>query len=491
MRIMTLAACAMLAAARANSGPAPWIEVKSAHFTVIANSGDSAGRRVAWQFEQIRSGLSSLWPWAKVDGGRPFLVFAAKDEATLKALGPEFWEGKRYRPTSFWTTGRDRHFVALRTDIQEPDGVSVNPYQTAYWSYAHAIFTRTFPRRLPEWYARGIAGVMSNTFVRGKQLDVGRLMQGNINVMRERAPIPLAEFLAADRRSRWLVEETGLQLFDAQAWALVHYLMFGEEGRNAARVDQFNRLLYEGTAEDVALREAFGDMTPYYEGMRSYVTRRVFGYARVPVSLDLRAEGFTSRVLSPAEAAVLRGKLHVAMGRPVEARALAAEAAKADPTLPGPWEIEAALLDTGDHREEARAAYTKAVEAGSESAHAYYRLAQLEWASHADRALQEKLAARLEQARQLDPAYADALSFLAEVRSSLGQLEDALNLATQAVQAEPAVTYHRLVLARILWSLQRPDDAVRAAESAMKTADSESEKQQVQEFLAFAARSRP
>jgi tetratricopeptide (TPR) repeat protein len=491
MRIVTLAFCSMLAATRAGAGPATWIEVKSAHFTVITNSGDGAGRRVAWEFEQIRSGLSGLWPWAKVEGGRPFLVFAARDEATLKTLGPQFWEGKRYRPTSFWTTGRDRNFVALRTDVQEPDEVSANPYQTAYWSYAHAIFTRAFPRRLPEWYARGVAGVMSNTFVREKELHVGRLMQGNVNVMRERAPIPLAEFLAADRRSPWLTQESGIQLFDAQAWALVHYLMFSEEGKNASRVDRFNRLLYEGTAENVALREAFGDMTPYYEGMRRYVTRRTFGYARIPVSLDLRPEGFTSRALPPGEAAVLRGDLHVAMGRPVEARALAVEAAKADPTLPGPWEIEAALLDKDDHREEAKAAYTKAVDAGSKSAYVYYRLAQLEWVRNADRALQEKLAARLETARQLDPTNAYALSFLAEVRSSLGQREDALQLATAAVQADPAVTYHRMALARILWSLERPDDAVRAAESAMKAAENETERQEVREFLSFAARSRP
>lgn len=491
MRVSTLAVCAILAGTRASAGPASWIEVRSAHFTVVTNAGDGAGRRVAWQFEQIRSGLAGLWPWARVDAGRPFLVFAAKDEATLKTLGPEFWEGKRYRPTSFWTTGRDRHFVALRTDIQEPDEVSANPYQTAYWSYAHAIFTRTFPRRIPEWYARGIAGVMSNTFVREKRLDVGRLMQGNIDVMRERAPIPLAEFLAADRRSRWLVEETGLQLFDAQAWAFVHYLMFGEDGRNASRVDRFNRLLHEGTAEDVALREAFGNMTPYYEGMRSYVTRRVFGYARVPVSVDLRPEGFTTRALTVGEAAVLRGYLHVATNRPVEARALAAEAAKADPTLAGPWEIEAALLDTDDHREEAKVAYTKAVEAGSTNAHVYYRLAQLEWVRNADRAHQEKLAARLESARQLDPTNAYALSFLADVRSSLGQREEALQLATQAVQADPAVAYHRMALARVLLSLQRADEAVRAAESAMKTVVSEAERQEVQEFLAFATRSRP
>ena len=90
--------------------PPPWHEVKSAHFTVITDAGEKAGRRTAWQFEQIRSALVTIWPWAKIDSGRPFVVFAARDESTLKTLGPQFWEGKRFRPVGFGAQGRDKRF---------------------------------------------------------------------------------------------------------------------------------------------------------------------------------------------------------------------------------------------------------------------------------------------------------------------------------------------------------------------------------------------
>jgi tetratricopeptide (TPR) repeat protein len=462
--------------------------VKSAPFTVITNSGDGAGRRTAWQFEQIRAALARLWPWAQVDAGRPFLVFAVRDEATLKTLGPQYWEGKRFHPISFWSGGRDRDYVALRTDIREADDISTNPYQKAYWGYVAAVFHRSFPRQVPQWYGRGIAEVISNTFVREKELQVGRPVQGNLDVMRSRAPVPLGELLSADRRSPWLTQEGRIDLFDAQAWALVHYLMFGEEGRNAPKVDRFNRLLHEGAAEEVAVKEAFGDMAPYHEGMRSYVSRRVFSFARVPVSLDLPPEGFSIRALSAGEAAVRRGELLVAMGRPVEARAFAAEAAKADPALPGPWEIEAALLDADGRRDEGKAAYAKAVEAGSKSAYVHYRLAQLEWVPNPDAAQRERLAARLQVARELDPGRAFTLSFLAEVLSGQGKHQEAFDLAIQAVKAEPAETYHRMALARVLWNGRRPDEAIQMAQSALLTADTEEEKKEVQQFLDFAAR---
>jgi len=488
MRVPSVAVSAVLLAAGAGAAPAPWVEVKSGHFTVITNAGEKEGRRTAWQFEQIRAGLAQLWPWAKAEAGPPFYVFAVRDEATLRTLGPQYWEGKRFRPASFWAGNRDRTYVALRTDIPQPDDVGDNPYQQAYWGYVAATFHRSFPRQLPEWYARGICGVMSNTVVREKELHVGRLMKQNVRIMRERAPIPLKDFLAADRRSPWVTQQDRIDLFDAQAWALVHYLMFGEEGRNGPKMNRFNRLLHDGVAEDAAIKEAFGDLTPYYEGTRIYVTRPVFPFARVPVSLDLRSEAFAARTLSPGESAVVRGDLLVTMGRPVEARAFAAEAAKADPSVPGPWEIEAALLDGEGKKDEAKAAYAKAVEAGSKNAHVHYRLAQLEWVPRPDAAQRDQLVARLQAARELDPANAFTLSFLAEALSSQGKHQEAAELAVQAVKNDPSETYHRMALARILWNAHEVEQAVKVAQSALQTADTDEEKKEVRGFLDFAAK---
>ncbi len=76
-RALRLAACAMAVAASAAAAPPPWLEVKSAHFTVITDAGEKAGRKTAWQFEQIRSALLQLWPWAKIDA-EPYVVFAAR-----------------------------------------------------------------------------------------------------------------------------------------------------------------------------------------------------------------------------------------------------------------------------------------------------------------------------------------------------------------------------------------------------------------------------
>jgi TPR repeat protein len=486
-RALGILAIVLIGGGMSEATPAPWLEVKSAHFTVITNSGEKDGRRVAWQFEQIRGALLQLWPWAKIDSGRPFVIFAVKDEATLKSLGPQFWEGKRFRPTSFWVAGRDRQWIALRTDIPLPKEIGENPYQEAYWCYASSVFERSFPRRLPLWYRRGIADVMSNTVVRDKELHVGRPIPSSLDLLRERAWVPIGELLSADERSRWRTQELESQLFDAQAWALVHYLVFGEKGKNRKKADQFNNMLFHGSDPETAVREAFGDMAPYFKDLRGYVQGRLFSYVTIPVALDTKAEAYAQRSLPAAESAVLRGAFLVGMSRPAEARAAAAEAAKLDPGHPGPWEIEAELLDAASEAEPAKEAFAKAAAAGSKRAHVYYRLAQLEWTANADEVSLARRAEMLEKARALEPESASVLSFLAEVRTDLGRHEEAVALAKRAVEIEPAKFYHRMALARALWGLQHTEEAVQMAQTALKAADSDRERQRAQAFLDFAA----
>src|SRR5260221_8531070 len=80
-----------------------WIEVKSAHFVVTSNAGAGNAKALAWQLEQIRSAIATLWPWARVDSNRPLVVLAVKDEQSMKGLAPSYWERKGgVHPSSVW-----------------------------------------------------------------------------------------------------------------------------------------------------------------------------------------------------------------------------------------------------------------------------------------------------------------------------------------------------------------------------------------------------
>jgi len=71
-----------------------WIEVRSPNFIVVTNANQSQGRRTAYQFEMIRAVFRDFFGMTGKSLEPPITIIAAKDEKTLKALLPEFWEKK-------------------------------------------------------------------------------------------------------------------------------------------------------------------------------------------------------------------------------------------------------------------------------------------------------------------------------------------------------------------------------------------------------------
>jgi hypothetical protein len=55
-----------------------WIQITSPHFVVATNGSEKQGRRVADQFERMRSLFHALFPKAQVDPGTPIVVLAPK-----------------------------------------------------------------------------------------------------------------------------------------------------------------------------------------------------------------------------------------------------------------------------------------------------------------------------------------------------------------------------------------------------------------------------
>src|SRR5690348_7916073 len=91
LRINVLAV-GLIAAAMTGRAADPWIEIRSPHFIVVSNASERATRDVAWQFEQIKTAIENGWPWARVPIDRPVLIIAARNEAAMKTLVPQYWE---------------------------------------------------------------------------------------------------------------------------------------------------------------------------------------------------------------------------------------------------------------------------------------------------------------------------------------------------------------------------------------------------------------
>ena len=84
--------------------------------------------------------------------------------------------------------------------------------------------------------------------------------------------------------------EEGLISFDAQSWALVHYLMFGNAGAHWPKLDQFSKLVAQGTNPDVAFREALGPPEALEGGFANYISRSLYSYKRINIDATVNAK---------------------------------------------------------------------------------------------------------------------------------------------------------------------------------------------------------
>ena len=478
---------ALLFSPRAVSAADQWIEMKSAHFTITSDAGKGATATLAWQLEQMRSEIGVLWPWAKLDLNRPLVVFALKDEQALRALAPAYWEKKNGGAgvATVWVSSYDRTFLALRTDVEQDAKRHVNPYATSYFAYFSLVLQQSVPRRLPPWLSRGLAGVMSNTVIDDKSVLFGPPAPWYLRELHGDHSIPLSQVVAARDNSPQLRGDS-LELFDAEAWALVHYLMFADGGAHEGALAKCLNAILAGTAPDAAFAETIGRTADLQTPLRAYVDRSVFSYKALEVDAAVKRDSFGVTPLSPAESAARRAVFHVAMRRPAEARALIDEARKAGGAADAEL-ADALLLDQEGKADMARDAYSRAVEAGTTDAYAHYRLATLLWRRDADRDLLTRVRSLVGKSAALNTRYAAAYDFMAGLDDQLQQ-GDPPSLALRAVALEPSDAHHHLTAARVLANKHRYDEALAQVGTAAELAATDAEAREAADLKAWIQR---
>lgn len=480
----------MLAASAVLSAADQWTALETPHFKVVSNASDGQTRSLAWQLEQVRSTMATLWPWARVDLNKPLTVITVKDENSMRALAPEFWETRGgMRPASVWVTGADRHYLAIRAGLDVESQGNINPYITSYFSYINLVMMQSLSPDLPLWLSRGLSGVLSNTLVKDDHIIIGAPIPWHLEALRERTRAKLPRLLTTTRQSPALTREEGAESFDAQTWAFVHFLMFSDNGARAGKLNEFAQAVSTGKDPAAAFQAAFGTPESLELPFRLYFEKQVFVVRRINVDLSVQREKLPVRRLTAGESAVTRALFHVATRRPAEARTAIAEARAQDAKAPGSHEAEGLLLDQEDKDDAAKEALTRAVDAGSTNSYVHYRLASLSWRPNADQDTLETIESHLAKAVSLNPRDAYAYSWLGEIRAALG-VGDPTGLVLRAVTLEPGEAVHRLRAAFVLARLGKHDEAALQVEAAQRLATTDSERRRVQELRDLIARAR-
>jgi tetratricopeptide (TPR) repeat protein len=244
-----------------------WIEVHTAHFSVITDAGDKRGREVALRMEQMRSVFGQLLLKDKLKMPVPITVLALKSDKQYGVVAP----GKQSMAGGFYVPAWDRVYIVL--SLFEPE-----PWRSIAHPFAHYLLNYNYPPS-QGWFDEGLAEYFGSIQL-GKGVDIGgdpelapEWHEDAFDEMRRDPNVPqsltqmvsspvwisMVDLFSMKHDGTGVREGTHHTMYYAQSWMVVHYLI--NKNKMPEVGTYFDLVLNQKMPVDKAIVQAF-DMTP-------------------------------------------------------------------------------------------------------------------------------------------------------------------------------------------------------------------------------------
>ncbi len=309
----------LLAATFASSGerPANWIEVHSSRFTIVTNSSEKQGRRIAAQFERMRAIFQESYPGATDDPDGPVLVLAVKRKDQFRSLEPTTYLSSKALPLhGFFVHAADKNYILMRLDSE-----AGNPYPLVYHEYTH-LFLGQAEERMPLWLNEGLAEFYQTSEIYDQDVLLGQPNQQHLMLLRQEKLLPLEDLLRVDEKSPYYVQQKKGSIFYAECWALTHYLMLGDYAEKTSKVLQYINLVNDDVDPVTAATRVFGNLRKLQRALERYIAQTSFNHFETKISTRIDESRFEVKPISRLQAQAVQADFLAASGRLEDARSL-------------------------------------------------------------------------------------------------------------------------------------------------------------------------
>lgn len=488
-RAFVLATCFILllvVCARTVSAKDTWTSVRSKNFLLVGNANEKDVRRVGARLEQFREVFSRLFTTMNVNSPIPTTVVVFKNDESYRPFKPNANTAGYFQP------GPDVNYITLKliNDLHSEQ----DPFTIIFHEYTHLLVKNT-SGNVPTWFNEGLAEYYSTFSITDDQKVVmGRPIASHVYLLRESKMLPLRTLFQVDQKSPHYNEKDKQSIFYAESWALIHYLILGNEGKRMTQMGKFVELLSASVPMEQSFQQAFA-MT--FENMekelRAYVQRD-----RYPIITG----SFTNKVgydatmqatpLTEAEAQAYLGDLLLHSQR-MDSEAYLQRALALDPNLAMANASMGMLRQRQGKFAEARKSLERAVAVSAQNylIHYYYAYV-LSREGNSDMQTVMGFApetvttmrSHLKRAIELRPDFPESYSLLAFVNLVAGsQLNETVELLKRALAGSPGSNDLVFMLAQVY---MRKEDFKTARQLIDKLASSSDEefRQRAQGLLA-------
>jgi tetratricopeptide (TPR) repeat protein len=431
-----------------------WASVQSKNFLLVGNASERDIRKVATRLEQFREAFVRLLSVEHFDSSVPMTVMVFKTDESYRPFEP-LYRGQPAGVAGFFQSSQDVDYITFSVDprhVRDADAL-------AYHEYVHLLVRNSF-RNAPLWFNEGLAEYYSTFELSdgNRRVTLGLPISRRIQMLRERELLPVEMLLGVDANSAYYNEQEKRNLFYAESWALVHYLL---SGPRRAQLSTYLDLLAKGLTVEDAFQKAFQtSFAGMDDELRQYI--RLNKYPQQRITFDKRLEFDTlmqSSVLTEGQVQFYLGDLLLHTNRLEAAEAYLQKAVALDPNLAAAHASLGVLRLRQSRFNEATQHLERAsAESGSYLIHYYYAYVLSHEGMGSDNSIEDYyetekaqlMRAELKKAIDLAPTFAEAyrlLAFINLVRDEY--LEESIALLKKAIELSPRRQEFSLLLAQI------------------------------------------
>ncbi len=345
-----------------------WTSLRSKNFLLVGNASEKEIRQVGIRLEQFREVFSRLFTKMNFNSPVPTTVIVFKSDSSYRPFKPNA------NVAGYFQSGPDVNYITLTAEASGEQ----DPFKVIFHEYTHLLVNNTMGN-VPTWFNEGLADYYSTFSITDDQkVMLGKPISNHVYLLRENKMLPLRTLFEVDEKSPYYNERDKQNIFYAESWALMHYLILGNNGQRLTQMSKFITLMDTNVTLEQAFQQAFQMSFENMEKeLREYIKRDRYptmtGQFATKLAVDTQMQ---AAALTEAEAQAYLGDLLLHSNR-TDAEGFLQRALALDPNLAmanasmGMVRVRQGKLD------EARKSLERAVAANSQNylIHYYYAYA--------------------------------------------------------------------------------------------------------------------